>query len=363
MAQACVMTRPHLAEEVPPSSPVARGSNPAFITSAARCKRKAAPCGSQVPTGESPSTPVKTIKLLHAFGWLPRDDVAGADEAERSSSSSTDVSTSDGAPTPRDDTASTVVRLDVSGVSSIVQSPAWPQDDQGVDATAALAWEFDPYLFIKRLPALHECVAQPRTEFLLPRRSRRSAPLKTLVLDLDETLVHSTLDGSCSPPDFIFHVEVGGTRHEVAVRQRPHLATFLQGVSALYEVVVFTASQAVYAEQLLDLVDPHRTFIRHRIFRDACVEWEGNYLKDLTILGRDLAHTLIVDNSPQAFGFQLDNGIPIESWYDDDEDEELLKLLPFLEAAAQAPDVRPLIREKFRLPELIEALPDPSSMS
>lgn len=182
---------------------------------------------------------------------------------------------------------------------------------------------------------------------------------KTLVLDLDETLVHSTLDGACSPPDFVFSVDVGGTRHEVAVRRRPHLATFLERVSRLYEVVVFTASQAVYAEQLLDLVDPARSLIRHRIFREACVQWEGNYLKDLTILGRDLAHTLIVDNSPQAFGFQLENGVPIESWYDDDDDDELLKLLPFLEAAAAAPDVRPLVREKFRLSELIAALPDP----
>jgi CTD small phosphatase-like protein 2 len=214
---------------------------------------------------------------------------------------------------------------------------ASPTPDDDVDDFV----EFDPLLFIKRLPPLERCVP-PRRDFLLPRQTRRSKQ-KTLVLDLDETLVHSTLDGYCRP-DFTFPVEVGSMRHMVGVRQRPHLHTFLERVARLYEVVVFTASQRVYAEQLLNVVDPGRRLVRHRVYRESCVLWEGNYLKDLTVLGRDLAHTIIVDNSPQAFGFQLDNGIPIESWFDDDGDEELLKLIPFLEKVVHAEDVRPHIQ-------------------
>ena len=76
-------------------------------------------------------------------------------------------------------------------------------------------------------------------------------------------------------------------------------------------------------------------------------------MKDLSVLGRDLSKTIIVDNSPQAFGFQVDNGVPIESWFDDEQDRQLLKLMPLLVRLATANDVRPVLQNKFQLQERI----------
>ncbi|KAF7813607.1 CTD small phosphatase-like protein 2 [Senna tora] len=241
--------------------------------------------------------------------------------------------------------------VDEHGQDSI-SSDICPEDDEFSDFD-----EFNPYLFIKTLPELSSVVPTFRP-LLLPKQTR-SCPSTTLVLDLDETLVHSTLE-PCEDADFTFPVNFNFEEHIVYVRCRPHLRDFLERVSSLFEIIIFTASQSIYAEQLLNVLDPKRKIFRHRVYRESCVYVDGNYLKDLTVLGRDLARVIIVDNSPQAFGFQVDNGIPIESWFEDRSDQELLLLLPFLESLVGVDDVRPLIAKKFNLREKIAAAAHPS---
>jgi len=214
-------------------------------------------------------------------------------------------------------------------------------DDEDLDEE-----EFNPYLFIKSLPDYASVVPYPQSKICLPPKDPSDPPI-TLVLDLDETLVHCTVE-PITDADMIFPVTFNGIEYKVHVRTRPYLIDFLEAVSKKFEVVVFTASQRVYANELLKRIDPDGKYIKHRIFREACLLVEGNYLKDLNVLNRNLATSVLVDNSPHAFGYQVDNGIPIESWFDNPGDSELLKLEQFLETLHGVNDVRSVVRSKFQ---------------
>jgi len=219
-------------------------------------------------------------------------------------------------------------------------------DDEDLDEE-----EFNPYLFIKSLPDYASVVPYPQSKICLPPKDPSDPPI-TLVLDLDETLVHCTVE-PIADADMIFPVTFNGIEYKVHVRTRPYLIDFLEAVSKKFEVVVFTASQRVYANELLKRIDPDGKYIKHRIFREACLLVEGNYLKDLNVLNRNLATSVLVDNSPHAFGYQVDNGIPIESWFDNPGDSELLKLEQFLETLHGVNDVRSVVRSKFQTYKLI----------
>jgi len=171
---------------------------------------------------------------------------------------------------------------------------------------------------------------------------------KTLVLDLDETLVHSSFR-PVPGPDFIISIELDGVTHRVYVQKRPGVDQFLEEVASKFEVVVFTASLDKYANPLLDILDP-KGFVKVRLFREACVQHYGNYVKDLSLLGRRLQDTLILDNSPFSYMFQPDNAIPITSWFNDKADRELYDLLPFLlEQIVPCGDVAQVIKERKKM--------------
>jgi carboxy-terminal domain RNA polymerase II polypeptide A small phosphatase len=173
---------------------------------------------------------------------------------------------------------------------------------------------------------------------LLPDAAPEYADRPCLVLDLDETLVHSSftpIDGA----DFEIPLDMQGETHTVFVKKRPGVDDFLAACAETWEVIIFTASLSLYADPVMELLDPGGLCC-DRLYREHCVLVGGCYVKDIAKLGRDLKRTLIVDNSPLSYALQPENAVPIEAFFTDPDDRELDKTLLLLNKAASLKDVR-----------------------
>ncbi|CDW72561.1 nli interacting factor-like phosphatase family protein [Stylonychia lemnae] len=185
----------------------------------------------------------------------------------------------------------------------------------------------------------------PSKEPYLPQDVTRGLDY-TLVLDLDETLVH-------------FDPRIR------TYRPRPFCLKFLHEMSKYYELVVFTAGLKDYADWILNDLD-RSCYISHRLYRDHTKCRSGVYIKDLSKIGRDLTKTIIIDNIEENFQAQPDNGIPIKGWYHDSSDRELERYAMFLRdiALKRVQDVRPEVRQfKYKLnlsSSVIEGSPNSS---
>ena len=193
-------------------------------------------------------------------------------------------------------------------------------------------------------PSPKEIMFKKKINYLLPEKT---SDKKTLVLDLDETLVHSIGEGavdSSSPSDFTIQVEQQNSSHDVHVMVRPHVEEFLERMSKRYELVIFTASISKYANPLLNVIDKTGN-IPFRLFREHCTLINTAFIKDLSLLGRKLKDIIILDNNPTAYALNHYNGFPIKSWFDDKKDNELIKISPILEFLSYVPDVRDYIKK------------------
>ena len=148
----------------------------------------------------------------------------------------------------------------------------------------------------------------------------------TLIMDLNETLVN-------------FKLEENG---EGYVRIRPFLFGFLEEIGQLYELIVFTSSEKNYADSLIEAIEHERTYFDHVFYRQHTIIIGNDFVKDLTKIGRPLNSTIIIDNMPQSFKFQKENGILIKPfWGEDSKDRTLYELMPILlDIAKEGGDVR-----------------------
>mmetsp|Transcript_7656 Transcript_7656/g.12398 ORF Transcript_7656/g.12398 Transcript_7656/m.12398 type:complete len:275 (-) Transcript_7656:22-846(-) len=171
----------------------------------------------------------------------------------------------------------------------------------------------------------------------------------TLVLDLDETLVHSFAEVPygfvyCGRMSCVPKVVVLNKRFvKVAVGLRPFVREFILEASKLFRLVIFTSGEKAYAEPIINMLDTNGVVVQ-RYYRESCRIVNGMYVKDLTILGGNLQRIAIIDNHPSSYALQPNNGIPIRTWTGNPFDRELFKLLPMLEKLSAAENVQSCLR-------------------
>ena len=156
----------------------------------------------------------------------------------------------------------------------------------------------------------------------IPFLNHESLKQYTLVLDLDETLVHFTDD----PND----------TNKAVLHFRPGLFDFLDKVSEYYELVVFTAATKEYADPILEAIEQSKIIFEYKLYREHTTIIGDDFVKDISKLGRDLSRVIIVDNMPQCFRLQKENGVFIRPfWGKDNEDYALIDLIPILISIAK----------------------------
>ncbi|KAK3365667.1 HAD-like domain-containing protein [Lasiosphaeria ovina] len=180
---------------------------------------------------------------------------------------------------------------------------------------------------------------------------------KTLILDLDETLIHSMSKGGRMSTGHMVEVKLSttyvgvggqasiGPQHPILyyVHKRPHCDEFLRRVSKWFNLVVFTASVQEYADPVIDWLESDRKYFSARYYRQHCTFRHGAFIKDLSSVEPDLSKVMILDNSPLSYMFHQDNAIPIQGWISDPTDGDLMYLIPFLEGLQYVSDVRALL--------------------
>ena len=183
---------------------------------------------------------------------------------------------------------------------------------------------------------------------------------KLLILDLDETLIHSDLDFSLKEKsinyDTILYFDTEEEKHvPLPLIIRPGLYEFLDYASENFELIVFTASDQGYADPIIDYIEKDKKYFKMRLYRNNCIFIEpGLYIKDLRIFKswKKMEDIIILDNSLFSFANQLNNGILITSFFDDKDDTFLSNIKDYLEYIKNEKDVREINKESFRFEEI-----------
>lgn len=175
---------------------------------------------------------------------------------------------------------------------------------------------------------------------LLGGQSNAKTGMKTLVISL-EALIYNTLQ-PLDDADFIINVEVDEIVYQVHVKKRPGIEEFLQKVAENYEVIIWT-SRAQYVNSCIDQIDTHNV-VSARLFREHCKREGTNVIKDISLIGRPLKKTILIDDDPVNYMNLPKNSIPLKPWKGNSEDNALLgEVLPQLKDLVLEKDVRRIL--------------------
>ena len=185
---------------------------------------------------------------------------------------------------------------------------------------------------------------------------------KLLILDIDETLVHSDLDFSLKDKiqkyDTILHFDSEEEKNiPLPLIIRPGTKNFLDYAVEEFNLIVFTASDKQYADAIIDYLEKDKKYFKMRLYRDHCLFIEpGLYIKDLRIFSdfQKMEDIIILDNSLFSFANQLNNGILITSFFSDMSDKNKKNVKCYLEYIKNEKDIRIMNKENFRLEEIKE---------
>ena len=172
------------------------------------------------------------------------------------------------------------------------------------------------YILSYRLESSKENILENKTTnpiYFLPSRDPKFE--FTLVIDLDETLIHLKRSSDINSKEGILIF-------------RPYLFYFLSLMKKEYELILFSFGNEKYVDPIINMIEKKEKYFSHRLYRRHAVLSGKNFVKDLSKLGRDLKTILIIDNLPQAFKLQNENGIWVKAFYGDCKgDNETLKNL------------------------------------
>lgn len=166
-----------------------------------------------------------------------------------------------------------------------------------------------------------------------------------LFIDLDNTLIY-TLHEHVENGDFYYSL----LGKNLTTILRPYARKFLYKMSKYYEIIIFSSGNKKYVNTMRKYLDPNDLYISDSLNINDCLIINNYVIKNLSMINNiDLSKTLIIDNEPVCYSLNIENAIPIIEYKGNNEDDELLYLMPYLIYLRSLNDIRNYNKNKMNL--------------